>query len=620
VLAHVDEGPVPVRVAAIDAVGMLGDTRADGFLIPLLTDDDAAVRTAAAYALSRAGSDRALEAVTARAGEKDVDARRAGAAAAWRCAGVRKKARTTKETPWDGDARAVAALDPLAADADPETRLFAMRALCALWPKTLEGEGATSFARDKDPRIVADFLFRLTANGHDGPAVLAAGVVALDSPDPLVRETAAETLGKVGGKEAAGALRERAASEPDGRVRGRIAIALAACGDADAAVGVLGRTLLAPADAAERAATEAKVLLASKQPESTTSALAMLRDPKTPVLALEALLEGFGDVDATPELEAALRKLLAHPDPVVRGSAASLIGDKKLAGLAKEIEAAAAAPRPVGDVDTERDARQGVLEAKLALDAARLAAMKDEGERKAQALELAKTWDAALRREPSAGVRRALLEKVASTGLSKQMPTLAASRYADLPRNDWRGLPRPKAPILDLDLSRGTGRLTEEEVLKLAARIVERGVLLAVETEDLGVTTYRLDAGKAPVHAASTVIAAVSGVYDGTPWHRVVPAFVIQGADPRGDGSGDAGWLLPDEITRRPFRRGALGMPKGVKDTGGCQLFAMHGYAPHLDGKYTAFGEVVSGQEVVDRIRVGDRIRSVRLVESPQAR
>ena len=87
-------------------------------------------------------------------------------------------------------------------------------------------------------------------------------------------------------------------------------------------------------------------------------------------------------------------------------------------------------------------------------------------------------------------------------------------------------------------------------------------------------------------------------------------------ADPRGDGSGDAGWLLPDEITRRPFRRGALGMPKGVKDTGGCQLFAMHCYAPHLDGRYTAFGEAVDGLDVIDRIRVGDLIASVRVQES----
>ena len=97
-LAALDASEGTARIAAIDAVGMLGDTRADGYLIPLLTDDAAAVRTAAAYALMRAGSDHALEAVVARAREKDPDARRAVAAAIWRCAGVRKKVRTTKKT------------------------------------------------------------------------------------------------------------------------------------------------------------------------------------------------------------------------------------------------------------------------------------------------------------------------------------------------------------------------------------------------------------------------------------------------------------------------------------------------------------------------------------------
>jgi cyclophilin family peptidyl-prolyl cis-trans isomerase len=98
------------------------------------------------------------------------------------------------------------------------------------------------------------------------------------------------------------------------------------------------------------------------------------------------------------------------------------------------------------------------------------------------------------------------------------------------------------------------------------------------------------------------------GFYDGTIWHRVVPNFVVQGGDPRGDGWGNGGVTLRDEINPLPFGRGAVGMPKAGKDTGGCQLFITHVMTPHLEGTYTVFGQVVAGMDVVDRIEVGDRI------------
>jgi len=90
---------------------------------------------------------------------------------------------------------------------------------------------------------------------------------------------------------------------------------------------------------------------------------------------------------------------------------------------------------------------------------------------------------------------------------------------------------------------------------------------------------------------------------------------VIQGGDPHGTGNGDAGWSLPDEITRGRFVRGALGMPKGmIRDTGGCQLFVMHSDYRPLDGRYTCYGKVVDGMDTVDRIRVGDRTVKVGMV------
>jgi len=104
------------------------------------------------------------------------------------------------------------------------------------------------------------------------------------------------------------------------------------------------------------------------------------------------------------------------------------------------------------------------------------------------------------------------------------------------------------------------------------------------------------------------------GFYRGLSWHRVVSHFVVQGGCPRGDGWGDPGWTLPDELTDLPFLRGALGMPKAGPDTGGCQLFFCHAPTPHLDGRYTLFGYVRSGFETVDLLEEGDLILGVSVI------
>jgi cyclophilin family peptidyl-prolyl cis-trans isomerase len=130
---------------------------------------------------------------------------------------------------------------------------------------------------------------------------------------------------------------------------------------------------------------------------------------------------------------------------------------------------------------------------------------------------------------------------------------------------------------------------------------------------DRGTIEIRTLPDVAPYHVANLVALVRSKGYDGLPWHRVVSNFVVQGGDPEGTGWGGPGWTLPDEISPVRFERGVLGMPKAGKDTGGCQLFLTHVPTPHLDGNYTVFGEVVSGVEVLDRIEVGDRIRTARI-------
>ena len=135
---------------------------------------------------------------------------------------------------------------------------------------------------------------------------------------------------------------------------------------------------------------------------------------------------------------------------------------------------------------------------------------------------------------------------------------------------------------------------------------------VVLETEK-GEIELSLAAAEAPGHVAAFLRSVSTGLYYGLTWHRVVSNFVVQGGDPRGSGWGDAGFSLRDEINPLRFDRGALGMPKAGKDTGGCQLFIMQAPAPHLDGRYTVFGRVTRGMEAVDRLEPGDRILKARV-------
>jgi peptidylprolyl isomerase len=135
-----------------------------------------------------------------------------------------------------------------------------------------------------------------------------------------------------------------------------------------------------------------------------------------------------------------------------------------------------------------------------------------------------------------------------------------------------------------------------------------RHPLLTLET-GRGTVVLELDTEAAPVTAQMITRNATAGRYDGVPFHRVVPNFVIQGGDyVRADGFGGPGYFLPSEFARVPYERGTLGMASAGKDTEGSQFFVTHSMQPHLDGRYTAFGRVVRGQDVVDRILQGDRV------------
>ncbi|MFH1763357.1 MAG: peptidylprolyl isomerase [Gemmatimonadota bacterium] len=155
----------------------------------------------------------------------------------------------------------------------------------------------------------------------------------------------------------------------------------------------------------------------------------------------------------------------------------------------------------------------------------------------------------------------------------------------------------------------GSGRQVDWEALAaLGAR-----PRLILETEK-GTVTLVLDAESAPLTVQTIAGFAQEGLYDDTPFHRVVPNFVVQGGDfSRQDGFGGPGFSIRSEFTQIPFQRGVLGMASSGKDTEGSQFFITHSMAPHLDGGYTAFGWVESGMDVVDALYEEDRILTARV-------
>lgn len=142
-----------------------------------------------------------------------------------------------------------------------------------------------------------------------------------------------------------------------------------------------------------------------------------------------------------------------------------------------------------------------------------------------------------------------------------------------------------------------------------------RPILVRLYT-DAGSLDLELRPDAAP-RAVEQVLSAIRARrYDGLTFHRVVPGFVVQGADPRGDGYGGTEHFVPTEISLHPFDRGAVGIPLAGLDTGGIQLFITLAPAPHLDGRYPWIGRVVRGMDVVDGILIGDHIQRVEILES----
>jgi len=145
----------------------------------------------------------------------------------------------------------------------------------------------------------------------------------------------------------------------------------------------------------------------------------------------------------------------------------------------------------------------------------------------------------------------------------------------------------------------------------------------AVIAFEKGDVTLEFWPGDAPNHVKNFLVR--KGFYDGQRVHRVEPGFVVQFGDPQSKtlpmtdpriGTGGPGYTIKGEFNKRPFDRGVLGMARTQDpDSAGSQIYIMLGPAHFLNNQYTAFGRVTKGMDVVDKIKVGDRIKSIKVVQ-----
>ncbi|HEY7545626.1 MAG TPA: peptidylprolyl isomerase, partial [Blastocatellia bacterium] len=124
-----------------------------------------------------------------------------------------------------------------------------------------------------------------------------------------------------------------------------------------------------------------------------------------------------------------------------------------------------------------------------------------------------------------------------------------------------------------------------------------------------------LFASDAPMTVDNFIQLSKKGFYNNLDFVRVVPNFVVQTGDPRGDQNGGPGYQIRCEINLRQYGTGAVGMALSGKDTGGSQFFITHSPQPHLDGGYTVFGQVTEGMTVVNRLARGDRIEKIEIID-----
>jgi cyclophilin family peptidyl-prolyl cis-trans isomerase len=212
---------------------------------------------------------------------------------------------------------------------------------------------------------------------------------------------------------------------------------------------------------------------------------------------------------------------------------------------------------------------------------------------------------------------RALAHVSSAPAIAEALAALdAKDAIADL--EPWLSSPHPTvsaaaaAALTALKRSPVIAQRVERPVEFAKAMSLAKEAHLLLRTEK-GTVDIKLFTEEAPLTALNIIGLARQGFFRNVTFHRIVPDFVAQGGDPRGDGEGGPDHTIRCEVNRRVYARGVVGMALSGKDTGGSQFFVTVAPQPHLDGRYTSFGEVVSGQEVVDALLEGDAILEVRV-------
>jgi HEAT repeat protein/cyclophilin family peptidyl-prolyl cis-trans isomerase len=315
---------------------------------------------------------------------------------------------------------------------------------------------------------------------------------------------------------------------------------------------------------------------------SVRAGLATILGTKDPERALPRLTPLLADADmrVVPSVLTALTKLKApgidtvllehlnKEDVIVRAAAATNIGEVKSEGA---VEALIAAYKR-GEADLVIDTRAAALEAlskygaTAAVPPLRAALTDKDWAVRVKAAELLKTLDPTI-------------------------DTESAIR------------PAPSSKIVNYE----AGSLTDPSV----------SPHVFIETEK-GTIEIELDVLDAPLTADNFIALARKGYFDGLMFHRVVPDFVVQAGDPRGDGEGGPGFTIRDELNQEPYLRGTVGMALAWRDTGGSQFFITHGPQPHLDARYTVVGHVVAGMDVIDAINQWDVVKRIRVWDGVQ--
>ena len=207
-------------------------------------------------------------------------------------------------------------------------------------------------------------------------------------------------------------------------------------------------------------------------------------------------------------------------------------------------------------------------------------------------------------------VRKKAFELLADKDLQKDFPGLTTS--LENAREKQKDQVLPYSSIYGTKL--GQVLNTETDYRRAVSR--KNGSVRAVFTTEKGTFTIDFFPEEAPLTVDNFVKLARTGYFNGLEVHRVVPNFVMQDGDPRGDGNGGPGWSIRCEVNMREYDRGAVGMALSGKDTGGSQWFVTHSPQPHLDGGYTVFGHVnETDMKVVDNIVRGDKIITVKIIE-----